>query len=180
MSRESVAAVAAAAHADVIIACVGENSYCETPGNINDLNLSSNQQQLVRALTVTGKPMILILNEGRPRLVREIEPLVQAIVDILLPGNYGGDALANLLAGNANFSGRLPFTYPRWPDALATYDFKPCQQMGPMEGEYNYDAVMDVQWPFGYGLSYTRFTYSNFKTKCANSETEIVSLFRST
>lgn len=160
-------AVAAAAHADVIIACVGENSYCETPGNINDLNLSSNQQQLVRALTVTGKPMILILNEGRPRLVREIEPLVQAIVDILLPGNYGGDALANLLAGNANFSGRLPFTYPRWPDALATYDFKPCQQMGPMEGEYNYDAVMDVQWPFGYGLSYTRFTYSNFKTKCS-------------
>lgn len=158
-------AVAAAAHADVIIACIGENSYCETPGNINDLNLSSNQQQLVRALAVTGKPVILILNEGRPRLIREIEPLAQAIVDILLPGNYGGDALANLLAGNANFSGRLPFTYPRWPDALATYDFKPCQQMGPMEGEYNYDAIMDVQWPFGYGLSYTRFAYSNFKAE---------------
>ncbi len=159
-------AVVAAADADVIVACIGENSYCETPGNLNDLNLSSNQQSLVRALAATGKPLILVLNEGRPRLIREIEPLAQAVVDILLPGNYGGDALANLLVGDANFSGRLPFTYPRWPDALATYDFKPCQQMGPMSGEYNYDAVMDVQWPFGYGLSYTTFAYSNLRAEC--------------
>lgn len=158
-------AVTAARRADVIIACVGENSYCETPGNMNDLNLSPNQQLLVRKLAATGKPVVLILNEGRPRLIREIEPLARAVVDILLPGNYGGDALAKLLSGEANFSGRLPFTYPRWPDALATYDFKPCQQMGPMEGEYNYDAVMDVQWPFGYGLSYTAFAYSNLRAE---------------
>ena len=158
-------AVAAARQADVIVACVGENSYCETPGNMNDLNLSPNQQLLVRKLAATGKPVILILNEGRPRLIREIEPLARAVVDVLLPGNYGGDALARLLVGEANFSARLPFTYPRWPDALATYDFKPCQQMGPMEGEYNYDAVMDVQWPFGYGLSYTTFAYANLRAE---------------
>ena len=158
-------AVAAARNADVIIACIGENSYCETPGNMNDLNLSRNQQELVRALAATGKPLVLVLNEGRPRLIREIEPLARAVVDILLPGNYGGDALANLLVGEANFSGRLPFTYPRWPDALATYDYKPCQQMGPMAGEYNYDAVMDVQWPFGHGLSYTTFSYANLRAE---------------
>lgn len=132
---------------------------------MNDLNLSRNQQELVRALAATGKPLVLVLNEGRPRLIREIEPLARAVVDILLPGNYGGDALANLLVGEANFSGRLPFTYPRWPDALATYDYKPCQQMGPMAGEYNYDAVMDVQWPFGHGLSYTTFSYANLRAE---------------
>ena len=75
----------------------------------------------------------------------------------MLPGNYGGDALADLIAGDVNFSGKLPFTYPKLINSLATYDYKPCEQMGPMEGEYNYDAVMDVQWPFGYGLSYTSY-----------------------
>ena len=156
-------AVAAAANADYIVACIGENSYCETPGNMNDLNLSQNQKKLVRELASTGKPLVLVLNEGRPRLIGDIEPLAQAVVDILLPGNYGGDALANLLAGDANFSARLPFTYPRWPDALATYDYKPCQKRGTMEGEYNYDAVMDVQWPFCHGLSYTTFEYGNLR-----------------
>ena len=156
-------AVSAAADADVIVVCIGENSYCETPGNMNDLNLSQNQKKLVRELASTGKPLVLVLNEGRPRLIGDIEPLAQAVVDILLPGNYGGDALANLLAGDANFSARLPFTYPRWPDALATYDYKPCQKRGTMEGEYNYDAVMDVQWPFCHGLSYTTFEYGNLR-----------------
>ena len=99
-------AVSAAAGADVIIACIGENSYCETPGNMDDLNLSQNQKELVRALAATGKPLVLILNEGRPRVIGDIEPLAQAVVDILLPGNYGGDALADLLAGDANFSAR--------------------------------------------------------------------------
>ena len=155
-------AVSAAAGADVIIACIGENSYCETPGNMDDLNLSQNQKELVRALAATGKPLVLILNEGRPRVIGDIEPLAQAVVDILLPGNYGGDALADLLAGDANFSARLPFTYPRMVGALATYDYKPCENMAAMTGEYNYDAVMDVQWPFGHGLSYTEFAYSNF------------------
>ena len=155
--------VAAAQNADVIIACIGENSYCETPGNLTDLNLSMNQQNLVKALAATGKPVILILNEGRPRLIKDIEPLAKAVVNIMLPGNYGGDALANLLAGDANFSGKMPYTYPRHINALATYDYKPCENIGQMGGNYNYDSVMDVQWPFGFGLSYTTYKYSNLK-----------------
>lgn len=156
-------AVAASSRADVIIVCVGENSYCETPGNLTDLTLSANQRDLVKALAATGKPVVLVLNEGRPRIINDIEPLAKAIVDILLPGNYGGDALANLLSGEANFSGKLPFTYSRWINALATYDYKPCENLGQMGGNYNYDSVMDVQWPFGSGLSYTTFEYSNLK-----------------
>mgnify|MGYP000622864401 FL=1 len=155
--------VAAAQNADVIIACIGENSYCETPGNLTDLNLSANQQDLVKALAETGKPVILILNEGRPRLIKDIEPLAKAVINIMLPGNYGGDALANLLAGDANFSAKMPYTYPRHINALATYDYKPCENIGQMGGNYNYDSVMDIQWPFGFGLSYTTYKYSNLK-----------------
>ena len=153
--------VAAAQNADVIIACIGENSYCETPGNLTDLNLSMNQQNLVKALAATGKPVILILNEGRPRLIKDIEPLAKAVVNVMLPGNYGGDALANLLAGDANFSGKMPYTYPKHINALATYDYKPCENIGQMGGNYNYDSVMDIQWPFGFGLSYSTFAYDN-------------------
>lgn len=156
-------AVSAAAQADVIVACVGENSYCETPGNLSDLWLSNNQRDLVKALAKTGKPIILVLNEGRPRLVADIEPLAKAVVDILLPGNYGADALANLLAGDANFSGKLPYTYPREINSLATYDYKVSEEVATMEGAYNYDAKVSLQWPFGYGLSYTSFAYSNLK-----------------
>ncbi len=161
-------AVNAAAKADVIIACIGENSYCETPGNLNDLTLSRNQIDLVKALAATGKPIVMVLNEGRPRIINEIEPLAKAVVDILLPSNYGADALANLLAGDANFSAKLPFTYPHHINSLATYDYKPCENMGQMAGNYNYDAVMDVQWPFGYGLSYTDYKYDNFKVDKSN------------
>lgn len=156
-------AVAAAVSADVIIACIGENSYCETPGNLSDLNLSANQKNLVKALAGTGKPVILVLNEGRPRIIHDIVPLAKAVVHIMLPGNYGADALADLLAGDANFSGKLPFTYPHLINSLATYDYKTCENMGQMGGNYNYDAVMDVQWPFGFGLSYTTYKYSNLK-----------------
>lgn len=156
-------AVAAAGRADVIVACIGENSYCETPGNLTDLNMSSNQQELVKALAKTGKPIVLILNQGRPRLIKDIEPLAKAIVNIMLPSNYGGDALANLLAGDSNFSGKMPFTYPKHINALATYDYKPCENIGQMGGNYNYDSVMDIQWPFGYGLSYTTYQYKNLK-----------------
>ncbi|MDD2438285.1 MAG: glycoside hydrolase family 3 N-terminal domain-containing protein [Massilibacteroides sp.] len=156
-------AVQAAASADAIIACIGENSYCETPGNLTDLNLSGNQKELVKALAATGKPIVLVLNEGRPRIINEIVSLAKAVVHTMLPGNYGGDALANLLAGDANFSGKLPFTYPRLINSLATYDYKPCENLGQMNGNYNYDAVMDVQWPFGAGLSYTTYQYSNFR-----------------
>ena len=156
-------AVAAARRADVIVCCVGENSYCETPGNMDDLNLSANQKELVKQLAKTGKPIILVLNEGRPRLIGDIEPLAKAVVDVMLPSNYGGDALAALLSGDQNFSGRLPFTYSKHINALHTYDYKVSEHREVMEGSYNYDAVMDVQWPFGFGLSYTTFAYSNMK-----------------
>jgi len=156
-------AVAAAAKADVIVACIGENTYCETPGNMDDLNLSANQKQLVKALAATGKPVILILNEGRPRLIGDIEPLAKAVVDIMLPSNYGGEALATLLSGDSNFSGKLPFTYSKHINALHTYDYKVSEHRETMSGSYNYDAIMDVQWPFGHGLSYTTFEYSNLK-----------------
>ena len=157
------AAVAAARGADVIIACVGENSYCETPGNMDDLNLSMNQKELVRQLAATGKPVILVLNEGRPRIIGDIEPLAKAVVDVMLPSNYGGDALAALLSGDENFSGKLPFTYSKHINALHTYDYKVSEHREVMEGSYNYDAIMDVQWPFGHGLSYTTFAYSDFQ-----------------
>ncbi|MBR5255705.1 MAG: glycoside hydrolase family 3 C-terminal domain-containing protein [Bacteroidales bacterium] len=149
--------------ADVVVVCVGENSYCETPGNMDDLNLSKNQKELVRKVAATGKPVILVLNEGRPRIIGDIEPLVKAVVDVMLPSNYGGDALAALLAGDENFSGKLPFTYPKHINALHTYDYKVSEHREVMDGSYNYDAVMDVQWPFGYGLSYTSFEYSDLK-----------------
>ena len=156
-------AVAAAAQADVIIACIGENSYTETPGNLTDLWLSENQRSLVKALAKTGKPIVLVLNEGRPRLIADIEPLAKAVVDILIPGNYGGDALANLLAGDANFSAKMPYTYPREINSLNTYDYKVSEEVGTMAGAYNYDAKVSLQWPFGYGLSYTTYEYSNLK-----------------
>ena len=155
--------VAAASRADVIIACIGENSYCETPGNLTNLTMSENQRNLVKALAATGKPVILILNQGRPRIINDIVPLAKAVVNVMLPSNYGGDALANLLAGDANFSGKMPFTYPKHINALANYDYKPCENMGQMGGNYNYDSVMDVQWNFGDGLSYTTYNYSNLK-----------------
>ncbi|MCQ2156150.1 MAG: glycoside hydrolase family 3 C-terminal domain-containing protein, partial [Bacteroidales bacterium] len=157
------AAVAATAGCDVILACIGENSYCETPGNIDDLTLSPNQISLVKALAATRKPVILVLNEGRPRVINAIEPIADAIIDILLPGNYGADALAALISGDENFSGRLPFTYPKYVNSLHTYDFKVSEKREMIEGAYNYDAKMDVQWSFGEGLSYTEFCYSGIK-----------------
>ena len=161
-------AVAAAAKADIIIAAIGENSYTETPGNLSDLWLSENQRNLVKALAKTGKPIILILNEGRPRLIADIEPLAKAVVDILIPGNYGGDALANLLAGDANFSAKMPYTYPREINSLNTYDYKVSEEVGTMAGAYNYDAKVSLQWPFGYGLSYTTYEYANMKVDKAS------------
>ncbi|MDE7154007.1 MAG: glycoside hydrolase family 3 C-terminal domain-containing protein [Muribaculaceae bacterium] len=156
-------AVAAASNVDVIVACIGENSYCETPGNLSDLAVSENQRNLVKALAATGKPVVLILNGGRPRIISDIEPLANAIVNILLPGNFGGDALANILAGDTNPSGKMPYTYPRHQAELTTYDYRVSEEMDKMEGAYDYDAVVSVQWPFGYGLSYTTFKYDNLR-----------------
>ena len=156
-------AVAAAKDADVIVACIGENSYTETPGNLTDLWLSENQRNLVKELAKTGKPVVLVLNEGRPRLIADIEPLAQGIIDILIPGNMGGDALVNLVSGKSNFSGKMPYTYPKEINSLANYDFKKSEEVGTMEGAYDYNAKITQQWGFGYGLSYTSYKYSNLK-----------------
>lgn len=153
----------AAKNADVIVVCVGENSYTETPGNLSDLNLSDNQKELVRVAAATGKPVVMVLNEGRARIISDVEPLAAAIVDILLPGSEGGDALAALLSGKENFSGRLPYTYPRDVNSLSTYDYKASEQVGTMAGAYDYNASITSQWPFGYGLSYTTFKYGNMR-----------------
>ena len=154
-------AVAAAKKADYIIACVGENSYAETRGNILDLNLSQNQKNLVKELCKTGKPVILVINSGRPRLIADLVPSVKAIVNIMLPGNYGGDAFAALLSGDQNFSGKMPMTYPAHPNAFTTYNFKVLEDRSTTPGIYNYENHANVQWWFGDGLSYTTFTYSN-------------------
>ena len=156
-------AVDAAKDADIIVACIGENSYTETPGNLTDLWLSENQRNLVKALAQTGKPVILVLNEGRPRLIADIEPLAQGIIDILIPGNMGGDALVSLVSGKSNFSGKMPYTYPKEINSLANYDFKKSEEVGTMEGAYDYNAKITQQWGFGYGLSYTSYKYSNLK-----------------
>ena len=156
-------AVDAAKNVDVIVACIGENSYTETPGNLTDLWLSENQRNLVKELAKTGKPVILVLNEGRPRLIADIEPLAQGIIDILIPGNMGGDALVNLVSGKSNFSGKMPYTYPKEINSLANYDFKKSEEVGTMEGAYDYNAKITQQWGFGYGLSYTSYKYSNLK-----------------
>ena len=156
-------AVEAAAKCDIIIACIGENSYTETPGNLTDLWLSENQRNLVKELAKTGKPIILVLNEGRPRLIADIEPLAKSIVHIFLPGNYGADALVNLLCGDANFSAKMPYTYPKEINSLINYDYKVSEEVGTMAGAYDYDAKVILQWPFGYGLSYTSYIYSNLK-----------------
>ena len=150
------AAVQAAANADYVLLCIGENSYTETPGNLVDLELSDNQLALANAMIKTGKPVILVLNEGRPRIISRIEPGAAAILNVYLPGNYGGNALADILTGDVNPSGKLPITYPRYTNILVSYIHK------PSEGDTNpQGGTFQPQWPFGYGLSYTSFAYSD-------------------
>jgi beta-glucosidase len=152
------AAVKAAADVNYILLCIGENSYTETPGNINDMNLSPNQITLANAMIKTGKPVILILNEGRPRVINDIVPGVKSILDVYLPGNFGADALTDILTGDVNPSGKLPITYPRYVNDLVGYIHKPSEGSGnPQGGEF------DPQWPFGFGLSYTTFAYTDLK-----------------
>ncbi|NLZ94837.1 MAG: beta-glucosidase, partial [Bacteroidales bacterium] len=173
-------AVSAAVDVDYIVLALGENSYCETPGNLEELSLSDNQIALALALQETGKPVILVLNEGRPRLIRKIEPGAKAIVHTYLPGNYGGDALADMLSGDINPSGKLPYTYPKFEQSLITYDHKPSQNLDQkMEGAYDYGAETSVQYPFGFGLSYTTFEYDNLqidKKEFTPGETIVVSV----
>jgi beta-glucosidase len=168
------AAVKAAANVDYVLLCIGENSYTETPGNTNDLSLSTNQIALANALSKTGKPVVIILSEGRPRIINGIEPKASAIVDIFLPGNSGGNALADILTGDVNPSGKLPITYPRYVNDLVGYIHKPSEGSGnPQGGESN------PQWPFGFGLSYTKFSYSDLtvdKSSFGADETATISV----
>jgi len=144
-------AAAAAREVDTIIACIGEPSYCETPGNIDDLTLPERQFRLIRELARTGKPIVLVLVEGRPRVIRPIVHSASAIVMAYLPGMEGGQAVADVLFGDVNPSGKLPFTYPKFPGGFMTYDHKPSEAAAPNK--------YDPQWPFGHGLSYSTFVY---------------------
>jgi beta-glucosidase len=156
-------AVDAAKNADVIVLCLGENTYTETPGNLNDLYISDLQTELAQKLAATGKKIILVLNEGRPRVISKFVNKMAAVLQTYQPGNFGGDALADILYGDVNPSGRLPYTYPQYPNALFTYYHKPSESRSTTEGVYNYDADYNPQYVFGQGLSYTTFTYSDIK-----------------
>lgn len=157
-------AIQAAKTVDAVILCVGENSYTEKPGDLNDLTLSANQLRLANELAKTGKPLVLVLNEGRPRCISAVEPSAKAVVQTYLPGNYGGDALADILFGDVNPSGKLPYTYPSYPNSLVTYYHKPAEEQKRAEGAYIYESDYNPQYEFGSGLSYTTFNYSNLKT----------------
>jgi beta-glucosidase len=149
------AAVSAASRADVIVACIGEPTYCETPGNIDDLTMSAPQIRLVQELAGTGKPIVMMLVEGRPRVVRTIVDDAGAILTAYLPGMEGGQAVADVLFGDVNPSGKLPFTYPKYSGWHVCYDYKKSEDTAPNK--------FDPQWPFGHGLSYTTFGYSGLK-----------------
>lgn len=157
------AAVDAAKGVDVVVLCIGENSYCETPGNINEMALSANQQQLAKALIATGKPVVLVLNEGRGRIISSFVDDTAAVLHTYLPGTEGARALADILYGKVNPSGKLPYTYQKYSNAMTTYDHKVSESVGTMEGAYDYNAVVSAQWAFGFGMSYTEFEYSNLR-----------------
>lgn len=170
---------ALAAGVDYIILCLGENSYCEKPGDLNDLAISPNQAALAEAVMETGKPVILVLNEGRPRVISKIEPGLSAIVMTYLPGNFGADALADILFGKVNPGGKLPFTFPRYVNSLTNYIHKPSDQQNNPQGAYDYSADYNPQYDFGYGLSYTEFNYrdlSTDKTEYLPGDTILVSV----
>jgi beta-glucosidase len=178
-AHDIAGAVRAAARVDYIILVLGENSYCEKPGDLHDLSLSENQVALAQALAKTGKPIILVLNQGRPRIIRTIEPLMKGVVNSYLPGNYGGLAVADVLFGDVNPSGKIPFTYPLYVNSLATYDHKPSEHQAKMAGMYDYESDFAIQYSFGFGLSYTSFEYSNLKlsnSKLSNNGTIEISV----
>lgn len=156
-------AIIAARKVDVVLLFLGENSYCEKPGDLNDLNLSRLQTELAQALIATGKPVVLVMNAGRPRCFSIFEPELKAVIKTFLPSNYGGDALAGILYGDINPSGKLPYTYPAFPNSLVPYYHKPSEQQNAQFGAYNYESDFNPQYEFGFGLSYTTFDYSNLK-----------------
>ena len=153
------AAVRAAQAADVVVLCLGEGSYCETPGNITDLTLGEPQLRLAEAIQATGKPVVLVLVEGRPRVINRIVDKAGAVLMAYNPGNEGGQAVADVLFGDVNPSGKLPFTYPRTPNGLITYDHKPFETENTAFG----NMAFNPQFAFGQGLSYTTFGYSDLR-----------------
>lgn len=146
--------------ADVIVVCAGEAAYAETPGNIPDLAFDSTQTAIIKALAATGKPIVLVLLEGRPRIIREIEPYCSAILLAYWPGSQGAQAIYDVLYGKYNPSGKLPYTYPRYSGTLITYDHKLLDEAIEIAEPYQYYYEFDPQYPFGHGLSYTTFAYS--------------------
>jgi beta-glucosidase len=163
-------AVAAAKKADVVVLCLGENTYSEKPGDLNDLTLSDLQLELATAIAGQAKKVILVLNEGRPRIIRKIEPQMDVILQTYLPGNYGGDALAAILAGTVNPSGKLPYNYPGYPNSLVNYYHKPAEEQTAAQGVYNYESDYNPQYEFGFGLSYTTFAYANLQVSHENGK----------
>jgi beta-glucosidase len=153
------AAVRATRDVDVVVLCLGEGSYTETPGNITDLNLSDVQLKLAGAIQATGKPVVLVLVEGRPRVINRIAEKSQAILLALNPGNEGGVSIADVLFGDYNPSGRLPFTYPRTANGLVTYDHKLFETEATSFG----NMAFNPQFEFGHGLSYTTYAYSDLR-----------------
>lgn len=171
-------AIAAAKNVDYIVLCLGENSYCEKPGDLNDLYLNELQTELAQEMLKLGKKVILVLSEGRPRLISKFSSKLDAIVQTYLPGIYGADALADILAGDVNPSGKLPYTYPAFPNSLVPYYHKYAEEQVNTDAAYNYEGDYNFEYPFGYGLSYTTFAYSNPKINksdlLANSTEEIL------
>lgn len=153
-------AVEAAKQSDVILLCLGENTYCETPGNISDLTLDEVQLKLADELSKTGKPIVLLLLEGRPRVISKIEPYLNSILVSFLPGMEGGNAIADVIFGDVNPSGKFPITYPKYPNDIIHYDYKPMEVFDTNQ--------FDPQWEFGFGLSYTHFEYSNLTLSNSN------------
>ena len=156
-------AISAAKNVDYVILVLGENTYTEKPGDLNDLYLSDNQSELAKAIAETGTPVILVLNEGRPRIISKFEQDMKGIIQAYLPGNFGGDALADIIFGDVNPSGKLPYNYPRYPNALIPYIHKPSEEQSKAAGVYNYEADYNPQFFFGDGLSYTTFEYSDLQ-----------------
>ena len=172
-------AVFEAKRSDYIVLCLGETSYTEKPGDLNDLKLHDLQVKLANELSKTEKPIILILNQGRPRLITDIQELMKGIINIYLPGNLGGNALVDIVSGVVNPSGKLPYTYPAFPNSLIPYYYKPSEVQNNSQGAYNYVGKVNNLYDFGYGLSYSDFSYSNFnidKTEYSRSESIKVSI----
>ncbi len=155
-------ALEAAKKSDYILLCLGENSYCEKPGDLDDLYLNDLQTELAQEIIKTGKKVILVLSEGRPRIISKFSNSVDAIIHTYLPGIYGADALADILVGKVNPSGKLPYTYPAYPNSLVPYYHKYADEQERSEGVYNYEGDFNFEYPFGFGLSYTQFEFFDF------------------